>query len=250
MAATSSLVEARPLDGRGIGLVALRDLSAGELLFEESPLLTLSQDVLADLATVEARRSAASIIARALVTLSKDHQRAFLGLSNCHPTTPSPGRADLPGLLGIWCTNGMTSLSGRNSVYPLLSRANHSCTPNAAYALAPAAAPEGVMRLRCVRDTRAGDEVLIAYTETTVPRDQRRAYLARQYGFACACPACEAPEMAVREADEDWRRGARARGVVQRWREGKAAGPLAVEAAKQWLDLLVQYGRYTQCVPG
>lgn len=96
------------------------------------------------------------------------------------------------------------------------------------------------MRLRAVRGIEEGEEVTIAYCETTVEREERRSYLERQYGFRCVCEACEGEE-------EGWKkRGAELREVMKGWSSGRVDGQEAVDAGLGWLRLLVEHGRYTQ----
>ena len=52
---------------------------------------------------------------------------------------------------------------------PLVAVMNRSCDPNASYVL------EGVnIRVRSLRPIKVGEEVTIAYTDITFPRDERR----------------------------------------------------------------------------
>ena len=64
---------------------------------------------------------------------------------------------------------------------PLVAVMNHSCDPNASYVL------EGAnIRVRSLRPIKVGEEVTIAYTDITFPRDERREQLSNWF-FDCAC---------------------------------------------------------------
>ncbi|TRM58110.1 hypothetical protein BD626DRAFT_512816 [Schizophyllum amplum] len=67
-----------------------------------------------------------------------------------------------------------------------ISRANHSCRPNAKYTFHR---PSFSSRLRAVRDIKAGEEICISYVPLNGPCAQRQGHLA-PYGFNCSCAAC------------------------------------------------------------
>lgn len=74
------------------------------------------------------------------------------------------------------------------SVFSLGSRFNHSCVPNIHFAYNPAIEKE---TFHAIRSITAGEELTIMYINgTNRTRDQRQAHL-NQWGFHCACPACE-----------------------------------------------------------
>lgn len=82
-------------------------------------------------------------------------------------------------------------------VYLWLSRANHSCSPNAIRMIAAGK----VMALIALKPIKAGEEVCITYVvEQTLlsPCGQRRHRLHSMFGFACMCARCESGEDAVR----------------------------------------------------
>lgn len=77
-------------------------------------------------------------------------------------------------------------------VFGLLSKANHSCAPNAAV-VAPDHGP-GV--LLCERPIAPGDEVTISYLasrDLLLPRDRRRQLLSDGWEFECRCVRCSSP---------------------------------------------------------
>jgi hypothetical protein len=68
---------------------------------------------------------------------------------------------------------------------PLLARANHSCRPNAAAVWAGKR-----LTLRALRAVGVGEEVTVAYVDTTFPRETRRRELRERWFFDCSCPLC------------------------------------------------------------
>ncbi|EDQ85613.1 uncharacterized protein MONBRDRAFT_11753 [Monosiga brevicollis MX1] len=112
----------------------------------------------------------------------------------------------MPNTFG-WCdTFDMSSFGA--VVYAELSRANHSCQPNAAVVYNGAAAV-----LRSMRDIPEGEEVCISYVDPTLARDVRRRELVQSYGFACDCARC------ATEASQDPDAGVK---DVAAWKQAQA----------------------------
>lgn len=93
-----------------------------------------------------------------------------------------------------------------NAVYPIFSRINHSCIPNAVFF--PTSAGPGStarerpwMAVRAVRDLAAGEELTVAYVRPGLSAARRADKLDRVYGFQCTCGACQGPRAAAHEAD-------------------------------------------------
>jgi SET domain-containing protein len=72
-------------------------------------------------------------------------------------------------------------------VFEVLSRINHSCSPNAQYSWNE---KEGKRRLYAVRDIQKGEEVTIDYVGVDVLQKDRKIHLEQLYGFMCMCELC------------------------------------------------------------
>eukprot|EP00965_Chrysotila_dentata_P255565 6212268-Pleurochrysis_carterae.AAC.1 len=96
-------------------------------------------------------------------------------------------RADLQGTPktpgGVLRTNGFDDKFGYGNLYEVISRANHSCSPNAERLLRE---NHGV-ELRALRKIAAGEEVTVAYIDLDLPYQERQKHLLQQYGFNCVC---------------------------------------------------------------
>lgn len=95
------------------------------------------------------------------------------------------------------------------ALYTDISMLNHSCTPNAALETRLAKKDDGscvaVSRVVLLRDISAGEEVTIAYRLIAAPRDIRRSYFKRYYGFECCCPrCCNCPTPQLSSIDSLW----------------------------------------------
>ncbi|KAJ7817361.1 SET domain-containing protein [Mycena olivaceomarginata] len=78
------------------------------------------------------------------------------------------------------------------SVSPPVALINHSCDPNAVVVF-PRSRPntqEPLMQVIALRDIVAGEEILTAYIDTTLPKALRQASLRETYLFSCACALC------------------------------------------------------------
>jgi hypothetical protein len=79
-------------------------------------------------------------------------------------------------------------------VFPILSRSDHSCEPNAE--LTPANWRAGEAALSAKREIRAGEPLTWSYFQEAefIPQDwaTRNYHLVDVHRFACRCPRCEA----------------------------------------------------------
>ncbi|KAJ7041558.1 hypothetical protein C8F04DRAFT_1031308 [Mycena alexandri] len=95
-------------------------------------------------------------------------------------------------------------------VAPSIALINHACEPNAVVVVPRASSAfastfvkgegdknadarakmEPLMQVVALRDIGAGEEILTAYIDTTLPREQRRAALRETYHFECECALC------------------------------------------------------------
>ena len=186
----------------GLGMVATRDLKMGDLITSERPLFVtccasyiptntapgtpMAQVIQASLAQWE------KYLECAFNRMTEKNQAAFRALANSH-TEDGSGP-----LLGVVRTNGFGIALDKNekgedqmysAIYDHLSRANHSCRPNAAHTFNIASFSG---QLRAVRDVKTGEEIFVDYCAIEEPTAKRQKKL-EPYGFQCACPSCTDP---------------------------------------------------------
>lgn len=181
----------KDIPGSGQGAVAARAISRGELILQESPLLTQQYTV------------AAQNLAAALSRLSRDDQLRFLSLSNAwsiHKGAYNP-------LVGIWLTNALPcgtpedpkgDLTQVEGIFPAAARFNGSCQPNVCHWWDDVAQR---LLLHAIRDIDAGEELCLGYVDVLVPRADRRAGLEEYYNFLCLCEVCSLRGQALRDSD-------------------------------------------------
>lgn len=98
---------------------------------------------------------------------------------------------ELVKLLRYYDTNAITirddvaSRGVAKGIYLSVSMFNHSCAPNAVVTF------EGdCATVRATRHIDDGEELCLAYIDTALPREARRAQLRKQWRFDCACERC------------------------------------------------------------
>ncbi|KAK5078049.1 hypothetical protein LTS08_003110 [Lithohypha guttulata] len=100
-------------------------------------------------------------------------------------------------------------------VYLKISRANHSCAPNATFShwglvmwdrqskyltLFDKQMPAAMIVAR--QDIAKGEEITLAYVDIELELEARKHRLRYVYGFDCACPRCEKEEALCREKEQ------------------------------------------------
>lgn len=100
-------------------------------------------------------------------------------------------------LFATFCTNAVTIAEGNedtaSAVYPIFSKINHSCTPNA-FVLYTSENKQQTLYAGC--DIRAGQQILVSYLggdEDFLTSWQRMEQTRRYWNFSCTCGRCLDP---------------------------------------------------------
>lgn len=195
----------RQIDGKGIGVVAIRDIQMGDLIISEEPLLIIPWWVRA---TVNPRKPKITeldeILCQFVDQLSEEKRQIFMSLSDCKVDENEEEKTEL----GIWRTNnfalGRTHSKCSNGIFPTIARFNHSCIPSAEFGWNE---KTGRQEIRAIRIIKAQEEISLCYFTSQWQLedvDVRRQYLQESYGFYCACQACILTDDALK-VDEDKR---------------------------------------------
>lgn len=254
-----------PMDGKGFGVVAEKTFDAGDLVYQEAPLImwnvedaTKSQllNLVAAIAVLLsvfllvafnavgftplplAAAAAFALRRRELGMpeelqeqydqLSSEEQDQLKGLSDC-----SSGEKTMMGILRTnGFSRGASSSSSTLLLCPVLARLNHSCSPNCQQSWDEESGQE---KLYAMTKIQPGEELCITYCDLREPRDGRRDVLRAKYGFLCSCPACCHTDIETSDAR---------RTEIARLQENLAAAQPAdgVEMAKRVLQLLDDEG--------
>ncbi|KAI0641483.1 SET domain-containing protein [Trametes meyenii] len=216
------------IPGKGIGLVATRSISRGELLLAEAPLFN------------QGRSHSNDTILKSLSGLTDSQQREFFSLHNAW-------KGILPPPLGIFKTNALpcgdndtTSFSASGAIFMTGSRFNTSCVPNVNNYWND---DIGQITFRAARDIVTGEELQISYNDTFASRDARRERLKRLFRFDCQCTACSQEGDQLRASD--LRRVTLAQLYDEIAQYGNAP-PTGVRKVKEALGLLAEEGLFTR----
>ena len=184
-----------PIPGKGFGAVATRDIEIGTLLIEEAPLFSMtnrkpwfqpSESFVND------------AVERTIHTLSSTEQVQFHDLHGYIPNVINDASKKLvPTALQIYSTNAYPMGPDRSGIFPLISRLNSECKPNAHFNY-----DENRQRatIHAISPITKGSEIVNCYIGLYLSRVERRQYLQRSFGFHCTCPACEPREIQTFDA--------------------------------------------------
>jgi len=174
------------IEGKGVSTVATRDLKCGDMVVEEAPLLQYDyHPEMLSLLLAPGRCSAVpDFIKPQWEQLSEEDQARVMALHDCSSQKT---------LVGVMRTNALArgADSTGSVLCPVISRFNHSCTPNCQHAWDESAAVE---RVFACTDIHAGEELSIYYIDICKPMEERQRELSARYGFVCSCKACSGPD--------------------------------------------------------
>ncbi|KAF7297891.1 SET domain-containing protein [Mycena chlorophos] len=206
---TSPAYRVAPIPGKGVGLVATRALKQGEIILTERPLLIIpafvdcpvpesfTQEQKMQHVFDEWERFAQPSVER----MTEERRRVFFELYNGDRESGSGP------IMGVVQTNGIglrdlqPGVGGKLGAYvavcEMISRLNHSCSPNTQPIFSRT---QFAYNLYAVRDVAEGEELTWQYTPTLQPQAER-AEACAAYGFICDCPFCTADPERIAQSD-------------------------------------------------
>ena len=185
------------IPGKGIGMIAEKNIKKGEMILEELPVLYYEYeehlDTLYDYKAFSKFKS-----------LSIKQKEAVMKLENSRPNVGK----DFPSLSesfkkdeefkkwsGIMVTNQARLLENSRGLFLIFSRFNHSCVPNLNYETTGSN-----IKLFAIRDISKGEELCISYIRDPYTFELNfskpptlkniHRYLKDEYGFECKCQLC------------------------------------------------------------
>lgn len=78
-------------------------------------------------------------------------------------------------------------------IFPIVSRLNHSCTPNVQHSYNATIGREVV---HAIRDIQKDEEIVTSYVPLQRPASTRDEDLAKKWGFECKCDICSGSDRA------------------------------------------------------
>lgn len=164
---------------KGLGLVAAKDLVRGRQILEEAPMITYNIDTMERaLVQLPNRITEASLESR-IREIPEEMQKIFYSLHNA--------KDDATSHTGRLLTNALQFDDHEKGVFPIISRANHSCNPNCQFSWNPLTMKGA---LYCIKKTFKGEELTVAYSHDG-PTYMRQPKLRENYGFLCQCEICD-----------------------------------------------------------
>lgn len=167
------------MPGKGLGMIATRDIKFGELILSELPVLIDNFDLKFQ-----------------FEELAKDQQAEILSLHNCYPECLRMGL--LGELIGIMRSNCFFGKSAeQNFLCPTASRFNHSCLPNVRHNFS-----EQYLRIYALRDIKSGIELCTTYSHFDGTINRIREELKEKWRFDCECTLCNMKDHEKRQEVE------------------------------------------------
>ncbi|TFK87037.1 SET domain-containing protein, partial [Polyporus arcularius HHB13444] len=179
-----------PIKGAGLGLVATSDIVAGAVILRERPLVLVPRAY-----NMRSMNEGTRTLVSAVNTMHPENQRLFYALKNVEGKTVASEEE------GILDTNAYTcgAHNGRyGGVARDVSRANHSCRPNAEHCFDTATLTQS---LRAFRDIPAGEEITVTYIDWSLKCEERQDRLRCRYSFNCTCKSCQLTGLERMESD-------------------------------------------------
>ena len=159
----------RSVEGKGLGVVAARDISPGQLIMSETALILAKRETAECLTVNQARQ-----IFKQAAMLNKVQKAKLMNL-HCLEDRK---------VLNIF-KNNCIHVDGSNiGLYLLISRINHSCCPNSIVC-------KGTMKeVRAMKYIKKGEEITITYIVNTSVTKLKREQDLRYWQFECDCEVC------------------------------------------------------------
>ena len=186
------------IPGKGQGLVATSRLPVGTTIIEESPLITVEDDL---------NPYSVEEIVTKFRLLTDEQKNQVLSLHDPGPTsfqgrnmpvTVADGTEEK--VVRIFCANSITLCGhpemnvNKSGLYKTISRMNHSCAPNVVWSWLQKDKSRSVKQVRVCSKIREGEEILASYlygnSDKFPSKGERRMRLKRTWNFICNCEVC------------------------------------------------------------
>ncbi|KAF4637562.1 hypothetical protein G7Y89_g544 [Cudoniella acicularis] len=167
----------RQIEGKGIGMIASRDLKRGDLITSTTPVLLVYPSSFLRSSIMEL------LLRRAIEQLPRSSQDAYLNLATIFGDEAVKIQDVLKANTFEVQVGGVMHLA----VFPEQSRMNHDCGPNAQYYIDHERLTHYV---HATRPILKGEEITISYTDPLQPTSDRQKHLKVAFHFTCSCSRC------------------------------------------------------------
>jgi len=199
------MYEVKQIEGKGLGFVAVKNISKGSLILKETPQMPRVKGVEAPnpnvQGSIEAHEKALKIWVHKVVSLfsemnladQEEYMKLHYGDENSFGIRHhDPKKADeivmINKIIGIYIRNNF-----QNGLSIKTSRLNHSCKPNA---INSNAVNSEFNEVRAICNIKAGQEITISYKEGDgglfgLRTTRSRQKILQDWGFTCICQFCQ-----------------------------------------------------------
>jgi len=196
--------EVRPLGDKGLGTVAVEHIAPGQVILRDTMILGIHgmPSEVVDTSTGEARMLTSDEVEANLQAdlerRSVQEQSIFWELADAH-VAPVGEKT----VTGVVRTNALPVHGGVDDpglcagIFPVVSRLNHSCTPNAHVEFRKEL---DAMLVHADAAIQEGEEVCISYIHVCATCEERQELLSN-FCFVCRCSACSAEGEALVRSD-------------------------------------------------
>ncbi|ORY06529.1 hypothetical protein BCR34DRAFT_590600 [Clohesyomyces aquaticus] len=206
----------RELPGKGMGMMAKKQLNFGDRVTAYTPALIAHLEQ--ELSTLEREK----YFRIAISQLPRPLQDRFLKLATVYGD-PRIKVQDV-----VKANTFQLHAGGQDhlAVFPETARLNHACAPNAQYVLDPVHLTHTVAATRPIEPD---EEITISYTSPLEPTDMRQRHLSDGFHFTCSCPRCIARD----KSDATLQRMMDMQKVLNDWQPTSMASPKLAEKMLQ-----------------
>jgi hypothetical protein len=224
----------REVQGKGLGLVAIKKIPQGTRILSESPLFRVPRS------TGSQQRLAVSL-SKTASALSHDQQQAFFALQNSF-------KDETTRELGLVRTNALPlgSNAQEGGIFLEASRINHACLQNAQNTW-----NEDLQKLtiHAIRDIDKDEEITIIYLHDREKRSARQLVLQRNFRFTCTCQLCSLTEPQLGLSDARLEQIVRLDGSIGDWTRLSTAPLQALTDVRSLLKLCAEEGIADASIP-
>ncbi|OQR87549.1 hypothetical protein ACHHYP_08540 [Achlya hypogyna] len=180
----------------GTSLVATRDIAIGDVVWAEEATLLRPGSSLLDYVKLLRDEPELAVKLAPFMTLTPeaiDADPIFAPIKSCVDALRKADRALVSKLVSAFELNGHGLTGDVAGLFPIASKAAHSCNPNVVY---QPVGPRG-MQYVAIKPIASGSLVFYSYIareKLGYPSHVRQAFLQQAYYFTCGCTRCGAPD--------------------------------------------------------
>ncbi|KAF2677332.1 SET domain-containing protein [Lentithecium fluviatile CBS 122367] len=185
------------IEGKGMGVIATRPIAKFETIMVDQAAVVVALNIEKMVGKKEARRLLHTAVEQLRVPgevrgLSGEHKASSEGDAK----EGEQGKIEEDVMLTNAFGSEIAGIDCR-ALFPLISRINHACNPNAFVLFSRAGIS---MAVKAYRPIAPGEELSISYITLGQPSRNRAAALAR-WGFSCTCPLCSLADHEKQHSD-------------------------------------------------